>query len=257
MVDTSIESDAPVAVITYAGSGIPRLRAMLETVPELEWLAGANLVQLCDRVAREWGIVDDRDDRLSKLAQHGIRMLVRSMVVPRLAASGKQRWCTPVLAGAPASADTFATLFPQTRFVSLHRGCMDVIYAGLAACPWGLMGSGLGFDGFAAANPGNSVAALADYWCTQTERMLGVEDAHPGVCMRVRYEDLDAEPLGLFVKICGFLGLPATDATNMPGATGTGVLGCGREIPLDRIPPHLMTRANALTRRLGYPAPGE
>ncbi len=92
----------------------------------------------------------------------------------------------------PEPTCTFASLFPQARFISLHRKCTDVIYAGLAACPWGLAGSGYGFDGFATANGSDSVAALADYWSTHTERILGVEDAHPDKCLRVLDEDLDA-----------------------------------------------------------------
>jgi hypothetical protein len=255
MNDASAEPGGPVAVLTYAGSGIPRLRAMMETLPELEWLVGANLVQLCDRVARDWKIIDNRGGQLSGLARRGVMVLVGSMLMPRLAASGKRRWCTPALASTPESASTFAALFPGARFISLHRSCLDVIYAGLAACPWGLAGNGQGYDAFAAGNPGNSVAALAEYWCTQTERMLGIEDAHPDRCMRVLYEDLDADPEGLLGTICAYLGLTsASDPAGPPAAVGTSIVGCGREVPVDRIPPHLMLRVSTLTRRLGYSA---
>ena len=131
------EPNGPAVVFTYAGSGIPRLRSMLEACPEMEWIAGVNLVQLCDRVAHDWKTIDDSRDRLSVLAQRGIRSLVQAMVIGRLAGSGKRRWCTPAVGGMPELTCTFASVFPQARFVSLHRNCLDVIYAGLAACPWG------------------------------------------------------------------------------------------------------------------------
>jgi hypothetical protein len=241
------------AVLTYAGSGIPRLRAMLETMPEMEWLAGADLVQLCARIARDWRAVDDRADGVPVLARRGIRLLLGAMLAPRLAVSGKRRWCTPALASTPAAADAFAAVFPQARFISLHRNCLDMIYAGLAASPWGLAG-GQGFDGFAAAHPGNTVAALAEYWCTQTERILAVEDAHPGRCMRVLYEELDTDPPGIVGKIRDFLGLDPMDVVDVLGPVGTGVVGAGRTVPAERIPPHLLAQVTTLAQRLGYPA---
>jgi Sulfotransferase family len=253
--DTGTGPDAPAAVLTYAGSGIPRLRAMLEVAPEMEWLAGVNLLQLCDRIARDWSAVDGRDGRLPMLAQRGISALLESMLVPRLAASGKRRWCTPALASTPTAAGTFAAVFPHARFVSLHRNCLDVIYAGLAACPWGLAGSGQGFDGFAAAHPGNSVAALADYWCSQTQRILDVEDAYPARCIRVRYEDLDADPDGILREIRAFLGLSPMNVADIADATSASAVGCGAEVPADRIPSHLLARVDSLTQRLGYRAP--
>lgn len=244
----------PAAVFTYAGSGIPRLRSMLEACPEMEWIAGVNLVQLCDRVAHDWKTIDDSRDRLPALARRGISSLVQAMVIGRLAGSGKRRWCTPSVGGTSQPTCTFASVFPQARFVSLHRNCLDVIYAGLAACPWGLAGSGYGFDGFAAANSGNSVAALADYWCTHTKRILGIEDAYPDKCMRILYEDLDADPQGLLDEILGFLDLPPMDAVDLVGTAGTGAVGCGKEIPVDWIPEHLLARVNGLMERLGYTA---
>jgi hypothetical protein len=227
---------------------------MLEASPEMEWIAGVNLVQLCDRVAHDWRTIDDSGDRLSALAQRGISSLVQTMIIGRLTDSGKRRWCISAVGGTPEPTCTFASLFPQARFISLHRNCMDVIYAGLAACPWGLAGSGYGFDGFATANSGNSVAALADYWCTNTKRIISIEDAYPDKCMRILYEDLDADPQGLLGKILDFLGLPPMDVDDLVGPTGTGVVGCGREIPVDRIPVHLLSRVNGLMERIGYPA---
>jgi protein-tyrosine sulfotransferase len=256
MNDQGTEPAGPAVIFTYAGSGIPRLRAILQVNPEMEWVAGVNLVQLCDRVALEWNTIDNSAGRLSALARRGIRALFQTMVAGRLADTGKRRWCTVAIGSLLEPAESFVSVFPHARFVSLHRNCTDVIYSGLAACPWGLGGTGYGFDGFAAANPGNTIAALADYWCTHTERILDVEDAHPGKCMRVLYEDLDTDPDGILGKICAFLALAPMDVVDTVGAAGVGAVGCGSEIPVERIPPQLRARVNNLMTRLGYPVLG-
>lgn len=249
---TRAAASGPTVVFTYAASGIPRLRALLEGGNEMEWIAGLNLVELCDQLARGCQAIDGSADRLSALAKRGIGAVIQAMLAGRLAGSGKPRWCTPSVGGADVSADTFLSLFPQARFVCLHRHCRDVIYAGIGACPWGLADTGYGFDEFAVRNPGNSVAAMTEYWAVHTERMLGIEDAHPGACMRVRYEDMDFDPAGVLDKVCDFLGLPAMAPAALPPAIAAGAVGCGRDVPAQRIPRHLLAHADGLLLRLGY-----
>lgn len=40
------------------------------------------------------------------------------------------------------------------------------------------------------------------------------------------------------------------------GTAGTGAVGCGSEVPVERIPEHLTARVNRLMERLGYPPVG-
>jgi hypothetical protein len=60
------------------------------------------------------------------------------------------------------------------------------------AAQWGL--SGYGFDSYAAASPGNSVAALARYWVGYTSAIVAAEERLGPACIRLRYEDLVADP---------------------------------------------------------------
>jgi hypothetical protein len=189
-----IEHEMPAILLTYVGSGFPQLRTLVDPVPEIEWLPGASLVQLCERLAVEWRIIDETPDGISALARKSIKAVVQTMVTSRLLRGGRRRWFGTAIGAIPTPECTFTALYPGARFVILHRQCVDVIFSGIASCPWGLSNSGYGYDGFAAVHAGNSVSALADYWATNTALMLNFENALPDRCLRIRYEDLADDP---------------------------------------------------------------
>jgi hypothetical protein len=248
----------PIAAVTYAHSGIMALgHALTERYP-VAWIQGPNLVQLCDRLARDWQALEGRAPGTpSRLAQTSVRSLVQTMITARLAGDPASRWFT-VSVGAPSAAPTFALLYPCGRFIYLHRSCTDMIHSALSACRWGLAGTACGFEPFAAAHAGNPVAALADYWATHTEQMLDFERDHPGRYVRVRYEDLAATPASTLAAVGAFLGLgeprelgPRAGAQHpVPGGPA---VGGGQDIPADRIPAHVLARVNRLHESLGYP----
>lgn len=244
----------PIAAITYAHSGIVALGSSLAERYPVAWIQGPNLVQLCDRLVRDWQALEGRAHGApSRLAQTSVRSLVQTMITARLASDPAARWLTASV-GAPAAAATFASLYPGGKFICLHRSCTDMIYSALAACRWGLAGTAFGFEPFATAQAGNPVAALADYWATHTEAMLTFERDHPGRCVRVRYEDLAAAPDGTLAAVGTFLGLGEHAAPGPRPATNGPAVGCGQDVPADRIPDHVLARINQLHESLGYPA---
>jgi hypothetical protein len=111
------------------------------------------------------------------------------------------------------------------------------------------------FRAFTAAYPGHHAAALAAYWLARTEPMLQFEEAHPGRCLRVRYEDLADEPDRAIHDICTFLGL-AEDvraALPWPDRDDDDALPTRPSIPVDQIPGPLHAQVNATLTRLSYP----
>jgi hypothetical protein len=84
---------------------------------------------------------------------------------------------------------------------------MDVIASGLEACPWGL--NGYGFDSYAASAPGNGVLALARFWLDNVRTIMSAEQAFADRCLRLRYEDLVAEPKLVTGQVFDFLGVQA------------------------------------------------
>jgi hypothetical protein len=151
---------------------------------------------------------------------------------------------------------------------------MDVIDSMIEACPYGLRGYGL--DPFVTVHPGNSVAAVADYWVTHTHGIAEFEQRYPESCLRVRYEDLVADPQAQSELIFGFLGeapVPSITAACFGTARpqfGPGdhkiwdtdqvhadSVGRGARVPAAAIPVTIVALMNSVLDKLGYEPVGE
>lgn len=245
----------PVVVLAYAYSGAVRIQRLLSDTGVLACTAGTGLLPACDQAAAAWRQVDRRDGPLSSLAIASIRALAGGMISVILAGAGRPRWCE-IAFSPPSAAETFAQLYPGTKFVCLHRRCPDVIRAGVQANPWGLAGTSLAR--FTAAYPGSTAAAMAAYWAECTGPLLRFEEAHPAACYRLRYEDLADHPDQEARKLFAFLGLdpaisfPGPGATLPPGEQTRADLAEAR-VPAGHLSPELTERVNDLQARLKYP----
>lgn len=248
---------ATVIVLTYRHAGAERLRSLLTMHPDLTCTDGTGLLPLCEQAAATWRGVEGRTDaRLSRLAASSIRALTMPIITTVLARQGGRRWCDFVTAP-PRAAETFLQLYPQTRFLVLHRSCADVVDAAIHAGPWGLAGPECA--PFTAAHPASAVAALTAYWTAFTAPLIAFEESHPDVCRRIRYEDFADDPYA--ADLFEFLGIKAPmpgladpespdDANSSPGRVDRA------PFPTDRVPAPLLAQADNLARKLGYPLLG-
>jgi hypothetical protein len=242
--------------LTYAHAGGERLRALLARYPDLACTVGTGILPLCNQAAAAWRAVDGRSDGPpSRLAETSTRTLVASMITALLVRHGKRRWCE-VATAAPDAAEAFTRLFPGARMVCLHRACPDVVAVGVKASQGGL--AGFEHTSLSSAHPGSVAAGLTASWAARTTSLLAFEEAYPGICRRVRYEDLAA---GSLTSLSGFLGLAAPEAGTGPaawlddetadpahGSAGMDSVG----FPAWQLPPALLERANSLMEKLGY-----
>jgi hypothetical protein len=93
--------------------------------------------------------------------------------------------------------------------------------------------------------------------------VLNFERAHPGACLRLRYEDLTEDPDAALNSIRVFLGLGGPDILPpepvvAPVQAPVDVTDSepGADLPLDQIPPALLAQVNQLHAELGYPRLG-
>ena len=198
----------------------------------------------------------------------GLRRSFDPMIASYLARTGKRRYCDKSLGGAMHSG-LLKQVWPDAVFISLYRHPMDVIGSGVEASPWGL--NGYGFEGYVAANPGNSVAALARYWADYTAAIVAAEEQLGDSCLRLRYEDLVAEPEAEAKRLFEFLGeetvpgITETIFSRQRQRTGPGdhkiwktsriggdSVGRGWDVPVGLIPPPLLADVNALAATIGY-----
>jgi hypothetical protein len=243
----------PVIVLTYPHAGGERLSALLARYPDLACTAGTGILPLCDQAAAAWRAVDDRPGGPpSRLAEASTRALAVSMITALLVRHGKRRWCE-VATAAPDAAAAFARLFSGVRIVCLHRACPDVVRAAVHASPWGLAGAE--YAPFIGAYPASMATALTAHWAARAAWLLAFEEAHPGICHRLRYEDLTADSL---TDLSGFLGLtdpgpdPAAWLYDEAADPAHGTTGMDFGFPAGQIPPALLERANGPMEKLGY-----
>jgi Sulfotransferase family len=253
---------APVVVLTYPYGGAEQLHAALAAHPGVACTSATGVLPLCEQAIHTWRRVEGRpQEALPGLAAASTRALTAALVTSILARTGAARWCEIAVAP-PSCAEAFLWLYPDTKLVLLHRACFSVIDAVVRANPQGLTEPI--FLPFAAANPANAAAAVAAYWADRTGPLLAFEQAHPGACLRVRYEDLAAHPHSTASEIFAFAGLSGVAAPTLasagPGAATArqdgpqpGTTSHGSAIPPGLIPAPLLDQVNDLLTRLGYP----
>lgn len=272
MLNGDTASESPIVILTAARSGSTLLRLLLDKHPDIACPPETNIVKTAARLGSVWRVTNNKREDLSTSAAQVVRAAVTGILKDYLSGRGKIRFCDKSL-GTVEDAAQFLAIFPDTKFICLHRHCMDVVYSGIEACPWGV--AGYGFDPYVSASPGNNVASLAHYWADQTAAIADFEEDHQDICHRVHYEALVTDTQTACRGIASFLGvakqawdwqeaLRAND--EMAGAadykvwsTGsvtTESVGRGVMVPLRVIPPPLLAAVNHQLGRLGYPEIG-
>jgi hypothetical protein len=254
------------------------LRFILDTHPDLACPPETMITAAAVPLLRSWDILEHAGEGQQRLvnappalpaeAADLIRDTLDRLYGRYLARRGKPRWCDKSLDSVLA-AELLAEVYPEAKFVCLFRHCMDVVASGIEACPWGV--SRFGFDTYVAQNPGNNVAAIANYWVEWAELSLQFQESHPDRTFRIRYEDLAVAPEEVTGKLLEFLG-----ASPMPGITAacfgaphegdgpgdekiwfttkvsTETLGRGRKVPAEALPGALRAQVNEALAKLEY-----
>jgi hypothetical protein len=251
----------PIIVLTYPHAGGELLTRMLSASPSVVCTQGTGLLPLCHSAVTTWQNLENRDTAPSPLAVKSVRSLVSVMATMLRTRTGAARWCETASA-APQAAAAFLRIFPETTFLCLYRSLPPVITEVARAYPWGLGGSPLW--PYAAGHPGNNLATIVAYWAGHTRQLADFEAEHPQSCLRVRYEDLTAQPDRCTAEISAHLRLnppgfsaPSETGNGLPpdmDGGGTPVTGASPEQrpPLGQVPPQLLAEADELHTRLGY-----
>ena len=247
---------ASVIVLADPPSGGERLGALLAGNPALACTAGTGILELCEQAANTWRGAERTGSTLSALGAASVRAMAGTMLATIKSQQGAQRWCE-TFAGPPRSTGTFLQLYPATKIICLHRGCLGYL---------GCLAAGDGRPCPAADAAGDELAAATDRWRARTEALLELERDRPGRCLRVRYEDLAAYP-DAAAGVLAFLGLdhdaggqdhrraaesgppgPSPPVAALPGRWSSGAWPLGRWAGAA-----LLGEINRLHAELGYP----
>jgi hypothetical protein len=267
----------PIFVLCNGRSGSTLLRFLLDSHPDLACPPETNVPAMCAQLATVWSLIEgaplsanrgDEPPVIPDAAIEGIRATMNMMVGSYLERRGKKRYCDKSL-GTARFAELLVRVYPETRFLCLYRHPMDVIASGVEACPWGL--NGYGFDPYIATSPGNEVLALARFWVDNTALTLEAEEQFADRCLRIRYEDLVADPEAVAGRIFAFLGIapapgisaacfsaererfgPADYKIWYTSKIKTDSIGRGWSVPSGLIAPPVLAAVNELAGKLGY-----
>jgi hypothetical protein len=254
-VNPVFRAEDPVVVLTYPYAGAELLQAALAVNPSLACTSGTGTLPLCYSALSVWREVEGRNAAPSVLAIKSIRAFLGAMTTIVRARSGASRWCEFAFAS-PEAAEAFLVIFPEAKFICLHRAFPSVATEGLRAFPWGLGDSP--FWGFAGQHPGNNVATIAAYWAAFTEPLLDFQERHSERTARVRYEDLVADTGSVADAVFHFVGM--NTERQFTGAARHEPPGAMSPVPtelLAQLPGSLQTRITDLNARLDYPVVGD
>ncbi|MGO9873607.1 MAG: sulfotransferase family protein [Acidimicrobiia bacterium] len=195
----------PTFIACNARSGSTLLRWLIDTHPQVACPGEADVALLINSYVYTATALAGSAPHDDLSALRRARVIADDLRGAYVAHAAKTRWCDKSLSNV-LHLDLLASVWPDARFILLHRHCMDFVMSGIEASPWGL--DGFGFPQFAAASPTNAVVALVAYWLDRTTRMLMFEKQWPERCLRVRYEDLVTKTDEVVDGIWGFIGVP-------------------------------------------------
>lgn len=196
------ETEPPIFLLGTYGSGTTLLRYVVDShsrvccPPESDFMAALAPI-VGDPVYRQgldaMGFDDDHvTQELRRFCVHFFANYARSWNKPRWADK------TPAYVD---HADFLKRLFPEARFVIIHRHGLDQAHSftrgGTFERPV--------LEPFAEAGEDLRLTCCR-FWLDKTRRLLDFEDRHPTSCHRLRYEDLCAAPEEQLRPLFAFLG---------------------------------------------------
>jgi protein-tyrosine sulfotransferase len=213
----------------------------------------------------------EEDAQLDPRAVAETRDVLDSMMTRYTRTRGKRGWCDK----SPHNTRYIRVIpkvFPDARYLCLHRHCLDVVQSGLGTYQQGF--EPVEFAEWAARYPTNFVEALSLAWCEATEALLRHEARFPDRTMRLRYEDLTSEPEATTESVVEFLGYKhepdlvarvfssphyqRTEGGDAGALLSTRImkdrLGTGRKLNWNRaLSPDTLQKVNRLLADIGYP----
>ena len=263
---------SPIFILCYSRSGSTLLRYILDTHPDICSPPEMHLGHLCYQLARAYLNTIEKSPNSKRMAAELCRKNVFGIMQAYCDRHDASIWCEKSV----STIDTIEVIkdvFPDARYVVLHRQCLDVVHSSLEAlnrfqekAP-----QGFGWAQYMARFPNNTIAALAAYWEDKTRRLLDFETSQPSICHRVRYEDIVQQPDDTLAGLFDFLGLdwkpelaarifmtehdigPGDDKINSQNAIHPDSVGTGRNIPLDDVPEELLSHIDKLNIQLEFP----
>lgn len=285
MTDTRIsESPSPIFILSCERSGSTLLRFIIDTHPEICSPGELHLGHLCEDLGHAVDLLSvgevaettNTDDRLRSVNAE-VRRMVTDLMSTYARSKGKRMWCekTPRNLG---YLDVLDSVFPDAKYICLHRNCMDVVHSCLEASKVGFFVDisyyAKNIPSTYARNAFGHASVFADSWADKTSTILAFEREHPEQCFSLKYEELVANPEAILQPMFEFLGvewdeglLDAVFKTKHDQGPGdkkvmysrkvhTKGIGMGSSVSRRFLSSEVLQRVNGVLEELGYPIVG-
>ena len=262
-------------IISTARSGSTLLRYILDSHPAISCPSELYLGQLCQDLYFTLGYIKGQEaglDRTKKelIVLDEIRRIVFELMDSYARAKNAQMWCEKT----PNNVDhlrVLARVFPEAKYICLHRNCMDVVYSLIEANSYGWYPD---LIHYVHRNPANIISVMIESWIDKTNQMLKFELANPANCFRLKYESLVLDPPNTLKPLFEFLGLEwdpsvLSEVFSIHHDPGHGdikirfsrrinesAIGKGSRLPLVAVSYDLLEKMNNLLVKLDYPVIG-
>jgi len=263
-----MSSRGPIFVLSSARSGSTLTRFILDTHPEIYSPAELELGKVARELRLTIGKLEGAGEPLQNpSALEHTRAILSELLDSYTRGRGKTIWCEK----SPANAflwELLAAIFPDARFLCLHRHALDVTSSLIETFRFGFPP---GLRDWARRFPADHIQAGLCYWADSTERVVECEKRLPERSFRLRYEDIVAAPAEALAPAFRFLDLewdPALLGSVFSSQHDRGggdpyaffserirqdSVGAGRSLPLEGLPDDLLGRLSQLYAELGYP----
>lgn len=265
-----MNESSPIFILCCERSGSTLLHYILDTHPDICCPGELFVGQLSEilRLTVSRTVPDSLEDR-EGVIRRKVRGVLEGLLLEHAQAVGKKFWCDKTPSNA-LKLPEIEWVFPDARYLCLYRDSLDVVQSCLEIPEKSYMWWSLPY---VAKHPQNYMAALLENWVEKTENILAFESSHPNA-LRVRYEDLVADPVKTLGPLFNFLGLGwdtslVEEVFRVPHDPGGGDykiqsthkiekdrVGKGKLVDpslLSQVPPALRLRQKALHEQLGYP----
>lgn len=285
MIDTQgSESSSPIFILSCERAGSTLLRYIIDTHPEICSPGELHLGHLCEDLGHvadllsigEVAEATSSKDRLGRVNVE-VRRMVTELMDTYARSKGKRMWCekTPRNLG---YLDILHDVFPDAKYICLHRNCMDVVHSCLEASKVGFFVDisyyAKNIPSTYARNAFGHASVFADSWADKTSTMLAFERQHPDQCFRLKYESMVIEPAATLRSMFEFLGVewdeslldavfkskhdpgPGDKKVMYSRKVHTKYIGMGSSVSRRLLSKEVLQRVNAVLEDLGYPMVG-
>ncbi|NEP13161.1 MAG: hypothetical protein F6K14_23730 [Symploca sp. SIO2C1] len=270
-----VSSPAPIFILCCNRSGSSLLRYIIDTHPDIASPAELHLGEICKKLYYLVSCTLGEVSSLSETEKHNfvlkeVRKMVAGIMDNYVAAKHKQMWCEK----SPNNLQFLKILksvFPEAKYICLHRHAMDVVHSCLESSRLSLMPEQLNY---VCQNSGSIVGAMVQNWVEKTQEILRFEQEYPEQCFQIKYESYILNPIDTLQAMFEFLGVSWDSAlldsvfsiehdlgredpkVAYSNRIHNNSIGKGAQIDTLRIPPRLIEEMNELLTKLQYPIVG-